>query len=136
MLFFGSSCENLCMMQFSLISLIPNLICKLQDCADPAFDNNERSMEMPTSVKTSDRSSCKDPQNTSKIDQGTNEILVMAFAGLPLHLFGKVFMELMKNLSLFLSYLTTGQPLWAIHAVTATGSAGRSWNQILRGWIY
>lgn len=59
MLFFGSRCERLCMIQFSLISLIPGLINHLQDCADPASDSYEQSVEKPTSLKTSDRSSCK-----------------------------------------------------------------------------
>lgn len=47
------------MIQFSLISLIPGLINNLQDCADPAFDAYENNVEKPTSLKTSDRSSCK-----------------------------------------------------------------------------
>jgi hypothetical protein len=57
MLFFGSRCERLCMIQFSLISLIPGLIHSLQDCADPAFDNYAQTVEKPTSLKTSDRAS-------------------------------------------------------------------------------
>ncbi len=57
MLFFGSRCERLCMMQFSLISLIPGLIRSLQDCADPELDNYEKQMIMPTSMKTSERAS-------------------------------------------------------------------------------
>lgn len=47
------------MMQFSLISLVPGLLRKLQDCADPEFDSYEKSLAMPTSLKTSERSSCK-----------------------------------------------------------------------------
>lgn len=58
MLFFGSRCERLCMIQFSLISLIPGLINHLQDCADPAFDSYTQTVEKPTSLKTSERSSC------------------------------------------------------------------------------
>lgn len=58
MLFFGSRCERLCMIQFSLISLIPGLINNLGDCADPAFDNYTQSVEKPTSLRTSERSSC------------------------------------------------------------------------------
>jgi len=58
MLFFGTRCERLCMLQFSLISLIPGLINSLEDCADPSFDNYAQSVEKPTSLKTSDRSSC------------------------------------------------------------------------------
>ncbi|KAF2668373.1 hypothetical protein BT63DRAFT_402249 [Microthyrium microscopicum] len=71
MLFFGSHCERLCMMQFSLISLIPGLIRKLQDCADPQFHALTDSMEMPTSLRTSERSS------------------LLAYVGLPLQVFGK-----------------------------------------------
>ncbi|KOS45436.1 hypothetical protein ACN38_g3641 [Penicillium nordicum] len=71
MLFFGSRCERLCMIQFSLISLIPGLIHSLQDCADPAFDTYSQTVEKPTSLKTSDRSS------------------LLAYMGLPLQIFGK-----------------------------------------------
>ena len=58
MLFFGSRCERLCMIQFSLISLIPGLIHHLEDCADPSFDSYALRAEKPTSLKTSERSSC------------------------------------------------------------------------------
>ncbi|KAL2061079.1 hypothetical protein VTL71DRAFT_9131, partial [Oculimacula yallundae] len=71
MLFFGSRCERLCMMQFSLISLIPGLIRNLQDCADPDLDAYERHLTKPTSLKTSDRSS------------------LLSYMGLPLQIFGK-----------------------------------------------
>lgn len=71
MLFFGTRCERLCMIQFSLISLIPGLINSLQDCADPAFDTYSQTVEKPTSLKTSDRSS------------------LLAYMGLPLQIFGK-----------------------------------------------
>lgn len=46
------------MIQFSLISLIPGLMSRLQDSADPAFDTYAQTVEKPTSLKTSDRSSC------------------------------------------------------------------------------
>lgn len=59
MLFFGSRCERLCMIQFSLISLIPGLIDNLDDCADPALDRYAQNVQKPTSLKTSERSSCK-----------------------------------------------------------------------------
>lgn len=59
MLFFGTRCERLCMIQFSLISLIPGLIRALEDCADPAFGNYQTTVVKPTSLKTSERSSCK-----------------------------------------------------------------------------
>ncbi|KAJ5135426.1 Late secretory pathway protein AVL9 [Penicillium bovifimosum] len=71
MLFFGTRCERLCMIQFSLISLIPGLINSLQDCADPAFDSYSQTVEKATSLKTSDRSS------------------LLAYMGLPLQIFGK-----------------------------------------------
>ncbi|KAL2833090.1 transport protein Avl9-domain-containing protein [Aspergillus pseudoustus] len=71
MLFFGSRCERLCMIQFSLVSLIPGLMNHLQDCADPAFDEYAQTVEKPTSLKTSDRSS------------------LLAYMGLPLQIFGK-----------------------------------------------
>lgn len=60
------------MIQFSLISLIPGLLRRLQDCADPDLDSYAQSMVKPTSVKTSDRSS------------------LLNYVGLPLNLFGKV----------------------------------------------
>ncbi|KAI9684363.1 MAG: late secretory pathway protein avl9 [Trizodia sp. TS-e1964] len=71
MLFFGSRCEKLCMMQFSLISLIPGLIRNLQDCADPEFNSYEEYYVMPKSLKTSERGS------------------LLAYMGLPLQIFGK-----------------------------------------------
>ncbi|KAF1976468.1 hypothetical protein BU23DRAFT_551431 [Bimuria novae-zelandiae CBS 107.79] len=71
MLFFGSHCERLCMIQFALISLIPGLIRHLQDSADPKFNSCESKLVTPTSLKTSQRSS------------------LLTYMGLPLQLFGK-----------------------------------------------
>ncbi|KAK3940111.1 late secretory pathway protein AVL9 [Diplogelasinospora grovesii] len=71
MLFFGSRCERMCMMQFSLISLIPGLLRNLQDCAGPELDNYERKLSKPTSLRTSDRNS------------------LLSYMGLPLQIFGK-----------------------------------------------
>ncbi|KAI9753623.1 MAG: late secretory pathway protein avl9 [Lichina confinis] len=71
MLFFGSRCEQLCMMQFSLISLIPGLLRSLQDCADPEMDDHQRSLVRPSSLRTSDRNS------------------LLSYMGLPLQIFGK-----------------------------------------------
>ncbi|KAK3687255.1 transport protein Avl9-domain-containing protein [Podospora appendiculata] len=71
MLFFGSRCERLCMMQFSLISLIPGLLRNLQDSAGPELDSYERKLTKPTSLRTSDRSS------------------LLSYMGLPLQIFGK-----------------------------------------------
>ena len=70
MLFFGSRCEKLCMMQFALISLIPGLLRRLEDCADPDLDSYERNMTMPISLKTSERNSCEIscvPRSTPKL---------------------------------------------------------------------
>ncbi|SPN99628.1 related to Avl9 protein [Cephalotrichum gorgonifer] len=71
MLFFGSRCDRLCMLQFSLISLIPNLIRNLQDCADPELNAYEKNLKPPTSLRTSDRQS------------------LLQYMGLPLQIFGK-----------------------------------------------
>ncbi|KAL8932825.1 MAG: hypothetical protein Q9216_006656, partial [Gyalolechia sp. 2 TL-2023] len=71
MLFFGSRCERLCMMQFSLISLIPGLLRRLEDCADPEFDSYGKTFVPPTSLKTSERSS------------------LLSYMGLPIQIFGK-----------------------------------------------
>ncbi|KAK7205664.1 transport protein Avl9-domain-containing protein [Myxozyma melibiosi] len=70
-LFFGSNTELLCSSQFSLVSLIPGLIEHLQDCASPAMDSYERSVQKSTSLRSSDRAS------------------LLAFMGLPLQVFGK-----------------------------------------------
>ncbi|KAI1828456.1 hypothetical protein F4861DRAFT_487587 [Xylaria intraflava] len=71
MLFFGSRCERLCMMQFSLISLIPGLLRNLQDCAGPDMNSYEKRLSRPTSLRTSDRNS------------------LLAYMGLPLQIFGQ-----------------------------------------------
>ncbi len=71
MLFFGSRCERLCMMQFSLVSLIPGLLRNLQDCAGPELNSYAEKLKKPTSLRTSDRSS------------------LLTFMGLPLQIFGK-----------------------------------------------
>ncbi|KAG6039465.1 hypothetical protein E4U41_002507 [Claviceps citrina] len=71
MLFFGSRCDRLCMVQFSLISLIPGLIRNLQDCADPELHHYETKLAQPTSLQSSNRSS------------------LLSFMGLPLQIFGK-----------------------------------------------
>ena len=91
MLFFGSRCERLCMIQFSLVSLIPGLMNKLQDCADPAFDTYAQTVEQPTSLKTSDRNSCKSPRSLISLTTVHADIIaVLAYMGLPLQIFGKV----------------------------------------------
>ena len=45
------------MLQFALISLIPGLLRKLQDAADPEFDSYERNLAVPASLRTSERNS-------------------------------------------------------------------------------
>lgn len=71
MLFFGSRCDKLCMVQFALISLIPGLIRNLQDCADPELNAYEEQLAPSTSLQSSNRSS------------------LLQFMGLPLQIFGK-----------------------------------------------
>ncbi|CAK7269292.1 hypothetical protein SEPCBS119000_003495 [Sporothrix epigloea] len=71
MLFFGSRCEHLCMMQFSLVSLIPGLLRSLQDCAGPELNSYSENLRKPTTLRTSDRGS------------------LLAYVGLPLQIFGK-----------------------------------------------
>lgn len=71
MLFFGSHCEKMCLIQFSLISLIPTLMRHLRDCADPRMDYYATHIEKPTSLKTSERTS------------------LLAYMGVPLQIFGK-----------------------------------------------
>ncbi|PQK10205.1 hypothetical protein BB8028_0002g05290 [Beauveria bassiana] len=71
MLFFGSRCDKLCMVQFALISLIPGLIRNLQDCADPELNAYEEKLAPSTSLQSSNRSS------------------LLQFMGLPLQIFGK-----------------------------------------------
>ncbi len=70
MLFFGSRCDKLCMIQFALISLIPGLIRNLQDCADPELNAYEETLAPSTSLQSSNRSS------------------LLQFMGLPLQIFG------------------------------------------------
>lgn len=72
MLFFGSRCDRLCMVQYSLISLIPGLLRNLQDCAEPELNNYEKKLSRSTSLQSSNRSS------------------LLSFMGLPLQIFGKV----------------------------------------------
>lgn len=72
MLFFGSRCDRLCMVQFSLISLIPGLLHNLQDCADPDLNSYEKQLARSTSLRSSNRAS------------------LLSFMGLPLQIFAKV----------------------------------------------
>ncbi|KAF2225062.1 transport protein Avl9-domain-containing protein [Elsinoe ampelina] len=71
MLFFGTHCEDVCMIQFSLLSLIPGLMRALKDCADPGMDTYGANLQRASSLKTSDRQS------------------LLSYMGLPLQIFGK-----------------------------------------------
>ncbi|EXJ95136.1 hypothetical protein A1O1_00255 [Capronia coronata CBS 617.96] len=71
MLFYGSKCERLCMMQFALISVIPGLVRNLQDAADPSLDSYAQTAVRATALKTSERGS------------------LLAYMGLPLQIFGR-----------------------------------------------
>lgn len=70
-LFFASNTELLCASQFSLVSLIPNLISNLDDSGSPLLHRYESKLRKPTSLRTSDRSS------------------LLAFMGLPLQIFAE-----------------------------------------------
>lgn len=70
-LFFGSHCERVCQVQFSLISLIPGLVRNLQDCSDPQMNRYAETLKKPDSVRTSDRAS------------------LLGYMGVPLQIFGK-----------------------------------------------
>lgn len=59
MLFYSSDSERLCMIQFALLSLVPGLLQKLDDCADPAYEALASSISRPTTLKTSERASCE-----------------------------------------------------------------------------
>lgn len=80
-------------MQFALISLIPGLIRNLQDSADPSLDSYGRTVERPTTLKTSERSSCALNPPT-RVDIYCDLVILMStvlsYMGLPLQLFGKV----------------------------------------------
>ncbi|KAL9120179.1 MAG: hypothetical protein Q9187_003270, partial [Circinaria calcarea] len=74
-------------MQFSLISLIPGLLRRLEDCADPELDSYEKNMVRPTSLKTSERSSRKGIILLCWTSYSSATVL--AYMGLPLQIFGK-----------------------------------------------
>ncbi|MCO5549605.1 hypothetical protein L7F22_003078 [Adiantum nelumboides] len=70
-MFFGYPVERLCTYQYSLISLIPDLLFNLADAGSPALDTQTSKRKRAESLKTSDRQS------------------LMRFMGFPLHLFGE-----------------------------------------------
>ena len=43
------------MVQYALISLIPGLLQRLEDCADPELDSYEKNLVKPMSLRSSDR---------------------------------------------------------------------------------
>ncbi|KIO17080.1 hypothetical protein M407DRAFT_33258, partial [Tulasnella calospora MUT 4182] len=70
-MFFGHPVERLCTYQYSLVSLIPNLLLALEDTASPNLDRRSKDTSKPTELRTSDRNS------------------LMRYLGLPLNVFGK-----------------------------------------------
>jgi hypothetical protein len=72
MLFFGSKCERLCLLQFALLSLMPRLMSHLDDCAHP-------SLSTPTKVAAPERGR---PRVNSKP-------ALLEYIGLPLPVFGE-----------------------------------------------
>ncbi|KAG8983671.1 late secretory pathway protein avl9 [Tulasnella sp. 427] len=70
-MFFGHPVERLCTYQYSLVSLIPNLLLTLEDTASPNLDRRSKDTSKPTELRTSDRNS------------------LMRYLGLPLNVFGK-----------------------------------------------
>lgn len=56
-LFYGTRSETLCMIQYSLLSLIPGLLENLQDSSDPMLNTIEHQLTKPTSLSTSNHKS-------------------------------------------------------------------------------
>lgn len=71
MMFFGYPVEQLCTLQYNLISLIPALLPNLQDAAVPELNTQSEGRTKAESLKMSDRQS------------------LLAYMGLPLPLFSK-----------------------------------------------
>ncbi|KAL0069134.1 hypothetical protein AAF712_003820 [Marasmius tenuissimus] len=63
--------ERLCTYQYSLVSLLPDLLQTLDDCGSPPLASRGATLERPTELKTSDQKSMR------------------RYLGLPLDLFGK-----------------------------------------------
>lgn len=70
-MFFGYPVERLCTYQYSLVSLVPDLMLALEDSGSPTMDRQSSKRKRAESLKTSDRKS------------------LLRFMGLPLHLFGQ-----------------------------------------------
>ena len=63
------------MLQFALVSLIPGLLRNLEDCADPDLDLYEKCLVMPTSLRTSDRKSCRVENSTAMLVANNGQYL-------------------------------------------------------------
>ncbi|KTW31375.1 hypothetical protein T552_00020 [Pneumocystis carinii B80] len=70
-LFYGTRSETLCMIQYSLLSLIPELLENLQDASDPSLNTIENQLTKPTSLSTSNHKS------------------LLSYMGMPFHIFSK-----------------------------------------------
>ncbi|GMF69695.1 unnamed protein product [Aspergillus oryzae] len=128
MLFFGSRCERLCMIQFSLVSLIPGLINYLQDCADPAFESYTKTVEKPTTLKTSDRSSRTIVTALPSITSCTDSYSAGVYGITATNLWqGSCVMDQRPNYVL----TSAGEHVWTLHASAAAGSAGGPWHEVI-----
>ncbi|RMZ77462.1 hypothetical protein DV738_g4355, partial [Chaetothyriales sp. CBS 135597] len=91
-LFFGSSCEQVCLLQFALLSLIPGLMAHLEDCAHP---------DLETVIET---------QAELRAPNASDRAEVLSYMGQPLRIFGKgsVFMPYapLQHLDLLADYDT------------------------------
>ncbi|GAO45987.1 hypothetical protein SAICODRAFT_4814 [Saitoella complicata NRRL Y-17804] len=70
-LFFGSTTEKLCTMQYALLSLLPEMMDHLEDASSPLLHTLETKLKRATSLKTSNKAS------------------LHAYLGFPLQIFGK-----------------------------------------------
>ncbi|RMZ90603.1 hypothetical protein DV736_g2158, partial [Chaetothyriales sp. CBS 134916] len=91
-LFFGSSCEQVCLLQFALLSLMPGLMAHLEDCAHPDLDT------------------LVDRQRESAPPNASSRAGLLLYMGQPLRIFGKgsVFMPYapLQHLDLLADYDT------------------------------
>ena len=113
MLFFGSSCERLCMTQFSLLSLIPGLLRNLEDCGDPDMNTYESKLKKPTSVKTSDRKSCL----YSPLDRYSS---VWSNRSYSIDFYGITAPNIWER-----------KLVWALHTTAAARCSGRFWHKVI-----
>ncbi|RMD40486.1 hypothetical protein DV735_g4640, partial [Chaetothyriales sp. CBS 134920] len=91
-LFFGSSCEQVCLLQFALLSLIPGLMAHLEDCAHP---------DLETPIETQPELGAPNASDRAEL---------LSYMGQPLRIFGKgsVFMPYapLQHLDLLADYDT------------------------------